>query len=219
LVVLKGFFDGSGKPDDPECDFLTLAGYAAPPGVWPAFELRWQSILEKHGEQRTHMNDRRYREKPVLIAELLETIDLAGHFGMRSAAVTVDLTAYRSLSGMRHSPGRICVQFCIDELLKHAGSISCFFDRGEEFFKEVSREWEHEKPGAEWRQLAKVRELAVLRGLDVPGIQAADLLAWYANRAVTKSVQDLELALAENRAPGVFKLFDVTALYELGKRI
>ena len=217
MAVLTGFFDGSGKSDDPFCGLLTLAGYAAPPAVWPAFEARWEEILRKHGEQRIHMKEPRYREKPVLIAELLDTIDRASHLGMRSVAATVDLTAYRKLSGQRHSPGRICVQFCIGELPEHADSISCFFDRGEEFFKEVNSQWEREKPYAEWPQLAKVRKLGLVPGRDVPGVQAADLLAWYANRAATKSDQDPELALAENRTPGVFKLFDVAELYALGR--
>ena len=220
MVVLKSFFDGSGKSADRHCGFLTLVGYAAPHVVWPAFEAKWESVLARHGETSIHLNEQRYRDMPVLVGELLESIELASHFGMRTVAATVNLGAYRRLSEIYLSPGRICVEFCINELLRQADSLSCFFDRGEEFYKEVNRLWNSDQgsDAPEWPELAKVSELGQVRDQrNVPGIQAADLLAWHINRSLTKSDHGVELALAANRTPGVFKLFDVAALFALKK--
>jgi hypothetical protein len=65
-----------------------------------------------------------------------------------------------------------------------------------------------------WPELRRVRELGQVRDQkDYPGIQAADLLAWYTNRALTKSAYRIELALFANRtAPAGCKVFDKDAL-------
>jgi hypothetical protein len=79
-----------------------------------------------------------------------------------------------------------------------APSISCFFDRNEEFFSEAVTRWENDS--AEWPQLANVKELGLVRSCDFPGVQAADWLGWYINRSLTKADHDIDLRLLLNRA-------------------
>ena len=214
LVILKSYFDGSGKSADRQCRFLTLVGYAAPPTVWPAFEAKWEDLLKKYHVKSFHTNEEQCCGNPLLVAELLDAIEKARHFGMRTVGAILDLEAHRKLS-LEYplpAPGRICAEHCINELLQQADSISCFFDRGEEFFKEVNRYWERDDITEPWPQLLRVHELGQVRQGDFPGIQAADLLAWHVNRSLTKSDYDLDLALIDARAPGMFKPFDEEAL-------
>ncbi|MEO7144572.1 MAG: DUF3800 domain-containing protein [Bryobacteraceae bacterium] len=188
MTVLKAYFDGSGKSDDPSNRFLTLVGYAAEPYVWRDFEAKWIGVLEKHHVDCRHMKEDQYRENPVLLGSLLNAIQEASEFGMRTASCTVALEDHRRLSkeGQLPRAGRICAEFCINELLAHATSMSCFFDRGEEFLKEVKPSWEKDSPD-EWPELARIDELGQVRNQkDCPGVQAADWLAWYINRSLTR---------------------------------
>ena len=214
LAVLRSFLDGSGKSSDPQCKFLTLVGVTAPPVVWPAFEVKWQTILDRHGVKVFHAQEESCRDNSTLVGELLHTFEACREFGMRTVGVSVDLTAHRSLSVWLPNPGHICAKFCINDLLEHASSISCLFDRGEEFLKEVNPLWEVDG-GPEWPELARVHELAAVRQVDFPGLQAADLLAWHINRSLNRSDHEIEFALTANRTPGTFRLFDVTALYAM----
>jgi hypothetical protein len=97
LTTLESYYDGRGTSASRQSGFLTLAGYAAPPFVWPAFEVKWQSILEKHGAQYFHANQERHRDEPVLVAELMDTLEIASHFGMTAVSVTVEMEAYGRL--------------------------------------------------------------------------------------------------------------------------
>jgi hypothetical protein len=208
LVVLESYFDGSGKSDNPDCYFLTLTGYAAPPVVWPAFEVLWETILQRHHLACFHTQVESCRSNPILVAELLDAIGLSHGFGMTTVGVTLDLKAHRRLFSeyVLPKPGRICAEFCINTLLEQADSISCFFDRKEEFLKEVNPLWEADGV-PDWPQLANVKELAPVRQVDFPGIQAADLLAWHVNRNLTRSDYGLDLAVIDSRASGKFKMF------------
>ena len=191
------YFDGSGKSHDPSSQFLTLVGYAADAAVWPAFEVAWLKILSDHQIDGLHFNEPELRENPVLLGLLLETIEKAGAFGMHSVSCSVALAEYRK-SGEARLPGRVCAEWCINELLSQAPSISCFFDHGEEFFREVYAPWENDSP--EWPELSKVRKLALVRSRDFPGVQAADWLGWYINRSLTKADHDVDLSLLLSRS-------------------
>jgi hypothetical protein len=197
LAVLVAYFDGSGKSHDPSTPFLTLVGYAAEAAVWPAFEVAWIKILTDHNVDFLHFKEPKVRENPLLLGLLLETIAKAGVFGMHSVSCSVAVSEYRKL-GDAASPGRVCAEWCINQLLSQASSLSCFFDRGEEFFKEVNNPWENDSQ--EWPELSKVSELGLVRSRDFPGIQAADWLGWYINRSLTKFDHDIDLRLLVNRA-------------------
>lgn len=214
LIVLKSYFDGSGKSADPQCRFLTLVGYVAPPAVWPPFEAKWRAILKKYRVEYLHANEERLRGNPLLVAEQLEAIDAARHGGMRTVGAILDLEAHRTLSLEFALPasGRICAEYCLNELLRQANSVCCFFDQGEEFYKEVNPYWER-KEAPDWcPHLQRVRELAQVNQAKFPGIQAADLFAWHVNRTLTRADYDLEYALIAARAPAEFKAFDDEAL-------
>lgn len=196
LAVLTAYFDGCGKSHDPSTPFLTLVGYAAEAIVWPGFEAAWAKALADHKVDCLHFKDPAIRENPLLVGVLLETIECGGRFGMHSVSCSVNLAEHRKVSTER--PGRVCAEGCINTLLSEAPSMSCFFDRNEEFFEEVKNPWENESE--RWPQLANITELGLVRSRDFPGVQAADWLGWYINRALTRRDYDVDLALLENRA-------------------
>src|ERR1700690_457878 len=45
LMALRGYFDSSGKHEDPSAKVVTLAGYAAVGDVWDDLEREWQKVL------------------------------------------------------------------------------------------------------------------------------------------------------------------------------
>jgi hypothetical protein len=196
LAVLTAYFDGSGKSHDPSTRFLTLVGYAAEAVCWPSFEAAWVKALSDHHVDQLHFKDSALRENPLLIGVLLETIECSSKFGMRSVSCTVNLAEHRKVSSER--PGRVCAEWCVNQLLSGVPSMSCFFDRGEEFFEEVKTPWENESE--KWPELSKVKEVGLVRSRDFPGIQAADWMGWYINRALNKADYDIDLALLERRA-------------------
>ncbi|MFC1871376.1 DUF3800 domain-containing protein [Chloroflexota bacterium] len=55
--MIQAYYDGSGKSDDPNARFLTLAGYAGTPNAWQQFEKRWDQILQRWGCHYLHMSE------------------------------------------------------------------------------------------------------------------------------------------------------------------
>lgn len=56
-VAIKAYYDSSGKIDDPNTRYLTLAGYAGSPNAWRLFEERWSRVLKRHGCAYMHMRE------------------------------------------------------------------------------------------------------------------------------------------------------------------
>jgi hypothetical protein len=53
--MLRGYFDGSGKPEDSE--YVTLTGLIASESVWERFERAWSEILQKYQISEFHMGE------------------------------------------------------------------------------------------------------------------------------------------------------------------
>jgi hypothetical protein len=211
-IVLKGYCDGSGHPDDPNTPFLTLAGLIAPTEAWDRFGHEWSATLDDHGSKPWHSKDAHGRAKDFagwseervralrndLYRRCFEKIAWEEQFV--HAACTVDCEGYeRARVDMPWvndvSPVGLCANWFVNTasswlvtLTKdpsgQAGDILLFFDRGERFHHHVQREWERRK----WNPndiLSRIS--ATPRSLDYrefPPIQAADFLAWHTNRGL-----------------------------------
>jgi hypothetical protein len=58
LLMLTMQFDGSGKKDDPNTRYVTLAGFAAQQETWEHFNVAWRERLADCGNPRyMHMNE------------------------------------------------------------------------------------------------------------------------------------------------------------------
>lgn len=109
---------------------------------------------------------------------------------------TIDLTDYRRVCAefpgfeKRKSPESICVDCVVTVALSmlpaddssetgKMGHVELIFDRNEAFLHKINQPWlEHKKRSEILRHIASICT-ADMR--NVPGLQAADVLAWYAN--------------------------------------
>lgn len=119
----------------------------------------------------------------------------------------VDLTAWRKLRAETYQlpdPVSLCVDTCqlgifgwymetYPEILDlRADAIEVFFDQGEPFKGKFERRWTEEKQESRrrkkawnsWRMISKISAVDMRH---VPGVQAADILAWAVNRDAVKS--------------------------------
>ncbi|HEV7674415.1 MAG TPA: DUF3800 domain-containing protein [Candidatus Angelobacter sp.] len=121
----------------------------------------------------------------------------------------IDMRAYHKLKAQSYlipEPIELCNQFCSEAVLMWwlgdypkkvkgcypdvvdpmADTISYFFDRNEYFKQPFEDKWNAEKDRAdrtgEWNIWQRVKEVAAVDMRDVPGIQAADIVAWAVNR-------------------------------------
>jgi len=56
-VVLRAYYDGSGKADDPGCPFMTLGGWIGADDAIADFERRWKLVLKQYGHDYVHMRE------------------------------------------------------------------------------------------------------------------------------------------------------------------
>lgn len=121
----------------------------------------------------------------------------------------IDMQAYHKLKAQNYvipEPIELCNQFCSqsvlmwwlgdypnkvkgcypDQIDPMADTISYFFDRHEYFKQPFEDRWNAEKDRAdktgEWSIWQRIKEVAAVDMRDVPGVQAADIVAWAVNR-------------------------------------
>ena len=116
----------------------------------------------------------------------------------------IDLKAYRQLREETYQlpePVDLCNRFCSETILgwylnhypdvidPENDTIKYFFDTGEYFKVPFENKWNGEKALAEktgsWSIWKRIKEVACVDMKDVPGVQAADLIAWAVNREKT----------------------------------
>lgn len=133
-VAIQAYYDGSGKTNDPNAQYLTLAGYAGTPNAWRQFEECWSHVLERWGCQYLHMSEAHSLHKEFVAAkgwtgsrvtslladlfnECLSPIcwdNFKGEF--YGASCTVNLADYRKACADMPSlkePKAICVDFVV----------------------------------------------------------------------------------------------------------
>lgn len=196
-VMLQMYLDGSGKSEEINCRFLTLAGVMADSSVWAEWQDRWQTVLDEYTAPYSHMRELlRAKGTPFenwqddrkvqFVRQLLQCFSSKDRMEMVCCSLTINLDDYRRLSLHNKKPAEaVCVDWCVTHLLAHPhfgnGTAEIFFDTGESFHKHLERTWNRNKSDdSTWAFHLKVGKSAKA----VP-IQAADLLAWAANRRYT----------------------------------
>jgi hypothetical protein len=199
LMALAAYFDGSKSQ---ECKLLTLAGLAASNYLWSGFADEWRSVLDKAGAASYwHSNEaflgkgayRGWNKKRVhkLAIELAKVLCFyAGPNNVRKSdmitfSCTINLSDYekakKKLPKLR-SPVDMCLDHCVGSVISHVmftAMTELFFDREEPFQPRLLELWRTQRPF--WAN--KIAVVAPMRDMrEHPPLQAADFLAWTANR-------------------------------------
>ena len=208
LVALRSYFDGSGKSNNRESKFLTLAGFAAENDLWDDFDNGWRSILRDQGATYLHMGEAiRFtgeyegwdRDRVVSLVNGLVAF-LAGmpsDHQFHGFQCSVDLAAYRAARKLKRipSPERICARWGLSLILNWRDqwpafpieTLDIFFDRNEEFLKHLARDWNDKQIRRQYPFYELIGTIAPVEMRRTPGVQAADLLAWSTHRRLSAS--------------------------------
>ena len=217
-IAVRAYCDGSGKSNDPQSRFLTLAGLIAPPAAWAPFEREWAIVLDEHNSGPWHAKDAYALTKDfegwtiervkALRRDLLNRCfsDITHRKDFVHASCTVDLSDYRRAAVDMPavgevSPEALCAFWIAhvaigwlpenknDPLLKD-GTIELFFDRDEGFQHHIQKEWERRRKNRWSDIVSRIVHIGTADHRDVVGIQAADFLAWHTNRGHTRPETD-----------------------------
>lgn len=214
LVILKSYYDGSGQSIDPGCRFVTLAGYAATDDQWLILETAWESALRKyskcplsdrgnpyfHAKEAFHRHDG-YANWSVdeiqdLLTDLYEVFGASGRQSPIGFSCTVSKADYEtvrlSIPALR-TIEKICLDFCITNSFRHPEALNgmeIYFDRNESFEPILRTVWN----GTNGQRPSWANYVLLITPIENMrysyALQAADLLAWTANRYYTHGEED-----------------------------
>jgi hypothetical protein len=205
FVLIRSFFDGSGKEGKHNPKSITLAGFCGKATDWEGFESAWQEALLEHkapltewGTPYWHSREafhgikgyRRFNERQTwsLVVDLMKAVHAHSLGSIFRFGVTVDLADFRQFKrenpGFRQSPKHIILDWCLMSVcqqLKHQGisdpSIEWVFDDDEPYEPVLRKAMRH---GLPIRKCTSA--IYPERAQRLYPLQACDLLAWSLNR-------------------------------------
>jgi hypothetical protein len=205
--LLEVYFDGSGKDDDPQSRFLTIAGFAAEGCAWRYFEREWNKILlDRKAPDYMHMAEAIPHRKAFagwdaprtefviqgLIGLLMEVNQSKKFCGFRA---TVDLGAHKKYRSENNIPSvaRLCANLALYRIWCWYSGFSdliltpfeIVFDRGDPFLDVLMRQWNNREIRTDQPWWGLIRTIAPGEMKSTPPLQAADMLAWSHNRLKT----------------------------------
>jgi hypothetical protein len=224
--IVKAYYDGSGKLDDPGCHSVTLAGVFGPETLWPEFEDGWNSILRRHDADYLHMGEALHQDKGLfagwerqkvnaLIEDCISYLGKMRRRGLKGHACTVSAATYGSaktrVPSLKSAPC-ICVGICVGQVLALSDikprCVSLFFDQSEEFFPEINHEWGRSKTQSNvWGAVATIQQVDMRH---CPEVQASDLFAWLTNRHFSRANEFYESWYSELMRTSGFSRHDLT---------
>ena len=112
-MALTGFYDGSGKADDPGCRFVNLGALAGTDGGWADFNYRWNAALMKHNAPMSAFGTPYFHSKEAmhnsggyklwnadrvgaLLNDLLAVVGALDRSDVIAISCSVDLADYRA---------------------------------------------------------------------------------------------------------------------------
>ena len=188
-VLIKSFFDGSGKGSD-QSGYVALVCHSASKTDWDRFEEAWKDALKQKGVKgRFHaaevVNGKGEFEswclpkRASLIDHMLGVLQSADY--IRGVVYAVSIDAHNHPKKLRPIPtiGDICARGTLQSVgLEYPkDDLSLVFDRTEEFRKHVQKLWDQNKntTGA----LARIVDIDAADSNKVCALQGTDLSAWY----------------------------------------
>lgn len=177
---------------------MCLAGFVAPDETWTTFDTSWNAALAKHGAPYLHTTDltnfkRVYKtwtpvQRDALMTDLVEAIHATGRIAALGAIMSVD--DYNSLSS--HDKTRLRDPFfpLFQEVMRGAAldthfqppdvKVKMVYSQQDEFGPLAMQLWKMMQATIDFKGRMGSLDFADMR--TVPGLQAADLLAFELRR-------------------------------------
>ena len=221
FVMLTICLDGSGKDGDPSARFVTLAGFAAEEEGWKWLDSKWNQVLAKHPKkpQYLHMVEASSLRKGfkgwtedevvVLVTELcLLTAEIHRGCLFQGFRFTMDNGAHRRWKaigdldpipknvaiGMFHRAATWYIKTLPkDQIVK---PLVLLFDKDEPYINVVENEWKIGNRARDFPWWGMINSISPVNMRAVPGVQAADMLAWSINRVRSSGSADWKGQLA-----------------------
>jgi hypothetical protein len=159
FAVFSVYFDASGQEEDPQMEFVSVAGFIAPVDVWIEFEKQWKARLGRDGLAVFHMSDcanytyafdgwqTKERERQNLLHDLIDIIkSLSRKFGcvipskLYKEKLSEELRLQFKFTAYVIA-GRACAarvrEWCERERSPKISRIQFFFERGDQWQPEL----------------------------------------------------------------------------------
>jgi hypothetical protein len=207
-MSFKAYFDGSGKSNNVKQKFVTLGTFAGSGVQWDHFTEAWDRNLKAHGADFLHTTDalslhgafkgwtrakvNDLIEGCVTVIERCVTVRSGDKFtflGLRPIATTVNLKDFRKAIAKHPdigTPEYLCViqnlAYCHTYAISMGFSkLQLFFDRNEPFRGHVVDRVNSPRTLRDAPHMKNIIHTGESSMVDVPALQAADLLAWCVN--------------------------------------
>ena len=234
MAVVRAYFDNSGKPEDPNVDWVALAGYLAPEDSWTEFDKAWPEALGD--KPYLHMGELIHSKGPFkgmsredkelllnrVATALMKLGDKFKMYGVACAAHKHAHAAAQQKNPKILSIAEACGEICFWHIFERFGTdedlaVQVFYDRGEQqFYRKILADWENKKKQTRDKVLSKlkVKPAPVSDSKDFPAMQAADFLAWYTYQA--HHAQDARFSIPPMRVV-ITKFVTLNVAYWEGK--
>ena len=196
MLNLTSYMDETGHSDDPLLEYVGMAGFVAPFGVWEVFETGWSDLLQNAGlREPFHMKDfahsrgqfKTWSGREELRQSFLgSAMKLIVETGATPIGAIVSLTAFRSLTEAQQSsfldPYYIVFQTCtrgaaIEAIFEDPEeTVAMVYSHQPEYGARAAQLWSAMKKSYEHR--GRMRSYSSATPANVGALQAADLFAY-----------------------------------------
>jgi hypothetical protein len=200
MATLKGYFDESGKEDDPQFadSAIAAAGYVTPAESWIDIETKWNGVLANFAVPYLHMrefahsqagspfetwknNETKRRE---FIAELIGVIQQSDLHGFGAIIRLPDLRRFNHQFGLNLRAYPLAIYACTIELFKKFPEIQieAFWDRVRNHSREIQMAQAYADTDTYYRNCRTAMKAlplnSALNSNKIPALQIADLAAY-----------------------------------------
>lgn len=200
VALITGNFDDSLS----DGDVWTVSGYVGYANQWSFFEELWTAALTKHGVPYFHMKEMNDPDgpfakwlphkdhQPEVIAFFTDLVGVIQRTGLRMISSGVwlpDLARFNAENGLALEEYPLAAYACMGQTVQQYGELPAMlmFDRVDKVDDKLQKARvyaESDQRGGFFDQITTVPLEKSVTARDVPAMQAADLIAWEARKAL-----------------------------------
>ncbi|MGO9134893.1 MAG: hypothetical protein ACLP8A_12735 [Methylovirgula sp.] len=200
MAALKGYFDESGKENDPQFanSAVAAAGYVTTVDSWRDIEVKWNTILSKFEVPYLHMREFAHSEegtpfegwkrdepkRSAFLAELIEVIKKSDLFGVGAVVRLPDLRRFNQDFSSKIEAYPLSVYACMIELTKKYPEqrIETVWDKVDKHGQQIATARDYAETDGYYGNCGKEIAIFPLKGSfnsrQIPALQIADLAVY-----------------------------------------